>query len=91
MALAAKPKILFLDEPTSGLGSEATRNLAALVRRLRQHYTIVMIEHDMRFLFELADRISVIHWGQVIAEGTPAELQSNRWVRRSALGEAALA
>ena len=91
VALAAKPKILFLDEPTSGLGSEATRNLAALVRRLRQHYTIVMIEHDMRFLFELADRISVIHWGQVIAEGTPAELQSNRWVRRSALGEAALA
>lgn len=91
VALAAKPKILFLDEPTSGLGSEATRNLAALVRRLRQHFTIVMIEHDMRFLFELADRISVIHWGQVIAEGTPAELQSNRWVRRSALGEAALA
>ena len=61
------------------------------MRRLRQHYTIVMIEHDMRFLFELADRISVIHWGQVIADGTPAELQSNRWVRRSALGEAALA
>ncbi len=91
VALAAKPKILFLDEPTSGLGSEATHNLAALVRRLRQHYTIVMIEHDMRFLFELADRISVIHWGQVIAEGTPAELQGNKWVRRSALGEAALA
>lgn len=91
VALAARPKILFLDEPTSGLGSEATRNLAALVRRLRDHYTIVMIEHDMRFLFELADRISVIHWGQVIAEGTPAELQANKWVRRSALGEAALA
>ena len=91
VALAARPKILFLDEPTSGLGSEATRNLAALVRRLREHYTIVMIEHDMRFLFELADRISVIHWGQVIAEGTPAELQANKWVRRSALGEAALA
>lgn len=91
VALAARPKILFLDEPTSGLGSEATRNLAALVRRLREHYTIVMIEHDMRFLFELADRISVIHWGQVIVEGTPAELQANKWVRRSALGEAALA
>jgi branched-chain amino acid transport system ATP-binding protein len=91
VALAARPKILFLDEPTSGLGSEATRNLAALVHRLREHYTIVMIEHDMRFLFELADRISVIHWGQVIAEGTPTELQANKWVRRSALGEAALA
>jgi branched-chain amino acid transport system ATP-binding protein len=87
VALAAQPKILFLDEPTSGLGSEATRKLAALVRRLRENYTIVMIEHDMRFLFELADRISVIHWGQVIAEGTPSELQSNKWVRRSSLAE----
>ncbi|MEX0956706.1 MAG: ABC transporter ATP-binding protein [Rhizobiaceae bacterium] len=87
VALAAKPKILFLDEPTSGLGSEATRKLAALVRRLREQYTIVMIEHDMRFLFELADRISVIHWGQVIAEGTPDELQRNKWVRRSSLAE----
>ncbi len=91
VALAAKPKLLFLDEPTSGLGTEATRRLAALIRRLRERYTIVMIEHDMRFLFELADRISVIHWGQVIAQGTPAELQANKWVRRSALGEAAVA
>jgi branched-chain amino acid transport system ATP-binding protein len=89
VALAARPRILFLDEPTSGLGGEAVRNLARLVRRLRRTVTIVMIEHDMRFLFELADRISVIHWGQVIAEGTPGELQSNRWIRRSALGELA--
>ena len=89
VALAARPRILFLDEPTSGLGSDAIRNLARLVRRLREQVTIVMIEHDMRFLFELADRISVIHWGQVIAEGTPRELQSNRWIRRSALGELA--
>ncbi|MBX3579459.1 MAG: ABC transporter ATP-binding protein [Rhizobiaceae bacterium] len=91
VALAARPKILFLDEPTSGLGTEATRRLASLIRQLRERYTIVMIEHDMRFLFDLADRISVIHWGQVIAEGTPAELQANKWVRRSALGEATLA
>lgn len=89
VALAAQPKILFLDEPTSGLGTEATRGLATLIGRLRERYTIVMIEHDMRFLFGLADKISVIHWGQVIAEGTPAELQANKWVRRSALGEAA--
>jgi branched-chain amino acid transport system ATP-binding protein len=85
VALAARPKILFLDEPTSGLGTEAIRNLAALVRRLRETYTIVMIEHDMRFLFDLADWISVIHWGQVVAEGTPRQLQANKWVRRSAL------
>jgi branched-chain amino acid transport system ATP-binding protein len=89
VALAANPRIVFLDEPTSGLGTEATRQLAALIQKLRHHYTIVMIEHDMRFLFELADQISVIHWGQVIAEGTPDELQANKWVQRSALGEVA--
>ena len=89
VALAARPKIVFLDEPTSGLGADATRALAQLVKRLRKSYTIVMIEHDMRFLFELADRISVIHWGQVIAEDTPAELMSNKWVARSSLGELA--
>ena len=89
VALAARPRILFLDEPTSGLGVEATQHLATLIRKLRQDYTIVMIEHDMRFLFDLADRISVIHWGQVIAEGAPAALRSNKWVQRSALGEIA--
>jgi len=89
VALAARPRIVFLDEPTSGLGADATRNLAALIGRLRTRYTIVMIEHDMRFLFDLADTISVIHWGQVIADGTPAELAANKWVRRSALGELA--
>jgi branched-chain amino acid transport system ATP-binding protein len=87
VALAARPRVLFLDEPTSGLGSEATLQLAALIRTLRRRYTIVLIEHDMRFLFDLADRISVIHWGQVIAEGTPAQLRTNKWVQRSALGE----
>lgn len=89
VALAVKPKILFLDEPTSGLGSEATRNLAQLIKQLRKRYTIVMIEHDMQFLFDLADEISVIHWGQVIAQGTPAQLRANKWVERSALGELA--
>jgi len=87
VALAARPRILFLDEPTSGLGTEETQNLARLIGRLRQRYTIVVIEHDMRFLFQIADRISVIHWGQVIAEGTPGELSTNKWVQRSALGE----
>lgn len=89
VALAANPRIVFLDEPTSGLGAAATRHLATLINKLRKQYTIVMIEHDMRFLFELADTISVIHWGQVIAQGTPDELQSNKWVQRSALGDVA--
>ncbi len=89
VALAPSPRIVFLDEPTSGLGTEATRALAELIAHLRQRYTMVLIEHDMRFLFELADRISVIHWGQVIAEDTPAALKANQWVARSALGEVA--
>jgi branched-chain amino acid transport system ATP-binding protein len=86
VALAARPRLLFLDEPTAGLGSAGTARLAELIAELKRTLTIVIIEHDMRFLFALADRISVIHWGQVIAEGTPAELRDNAWVRRSNLG-----
>jgi branched-chain amino acid transport system ATP-binding protein len=89
VALATEPRILFLDEPTSGLRTAGTQRLAELVGALKQHYTLVVIEHDMRFLFRLADRISVIHWGQVIAEGTPDELRANPWVRASQLGDAA--
>jgi branched-chain amino acid transport system ATP-binding protein len=86
VALAAAPRVLFLDEPTSGLGAEATARLAALIRRLKGELTIVAIEHDMEFLFGLADTIAVIHWGQVIRRGTPAELRANRWVQASNLG-----
>jgi branched-chain amino acid transport system ATP-binding protein len=86
IALATEPRLLFLDEPTAGLGSEGTARLAELIRELKRALTIVVIEHDMKFLFGLADRISVIHWGQVIAEGTPAELRENAWVQRSNLG-----
>ena len=86
VALAARPRLLFLDEPTAGLGSEGTARLAELIGELKRQLTIVIIEHDMRFLFSLADRISVIHWGQVIAEGTPDALRQNPWVARSNLG-----
>jgi branched-chain amino acid transport system ATP-binding protein len=86
VALAARPRLLFLDEPTAGLGAEGTARLLELVTELKRQLTIVIIEHDMRFLFRLADRISVIHWGQVIAEGTPDALRANAWVQRSALG-----
>lgn len=86
VALAAEPRILFLDEPTAGLGAEGTARLAELVKTLKRQLTIVIIEHDMNFLFSLADQISVIHWGQVIAHGTPDELRQNEWVRRSNLG-----
>ena len=86
VALAARPRLLFLDEPTAGLGADGTARLADLIAEIKRHVTVVVIEHDMRFLFGLADRISVIHWGQVIAEGTPDELRENPWVRRSSLG-----
>ena len=86
VALAAEPRLLFLDEPTSGLGTAVTGRLGDLVQDLKRDHSIVMIEHDMRFLFGLADTISVIHWGQVIASGTPDALRENRWVRRSSLG-----
>jgi branched-chain amino acid transport system ATP-binding protein len=86
VALAAEPRLLFLDEPTAGLGAEGTARLAELVGQLKRQLTIVIIEHDMRFLFQLADIISVIHWGQVISRGTPAQLRENEWVQRSNLG-----
>jgi branched-chain amino acid transport system ATP-binding protein len=89
VALAPAPRILFLDEPTSGMGTQATVRLAALLAEIKQRYTMVIIEHDMKFLFDLADRIAVIHWGQVIAEGTPAELRANKWVQASNLGKLA--
>jgi branched-chain amino acid transport system ATP-binding protein len=88
LALAARPKILFLDEPTAGLGTAGTAQLVELVLALKQRYTMVIIEHDMRFLFRLADTISVIHWGQVIAQGTPEELRADPWVAASEIGAA---
>ncbi|MBN8943721.1 MAG: ABC transporter ATP-binding protein [Rhizobiales bacterium] len=87
VALASRPKLLFLDEPTAGLGSDGRARLADLILALKGSVTIVIIEHDMDFLFSLADDISVIHWGQVIAQGAPAELMANPWVKSSALGK----
>ncbi len=86
VAIAAQPRILFLDEPTQGMGAEGRHHLLELIKKLKNQFTIVMIEHDMEFLFELADQVSVIHWGQVIAQGTPRQLQADPWVRRSTLG-----
>jgi branched-chain amino acid transport system ATP-binding protein len=86
VALAAHPRVLFLDEPTQGMGADGRNRLRELIGQLKQYFTIVMIEHDMEFLFSLADRVSVIHWGQIIAQGTPDELQRDPWVRRSTLG-----
>ena len=86
VALAARPRLLFLDEPTAGLGTEGTARISRLIAELKRTITIVLIEHDMKFLFGLADHIYVMHWGQVIAQGSPAELRANPWVQRSNLG-----
>ena len=86
LALATTPRILFLDEPTSGLGASGMARLHDVLADLKRSLTLVIIEHDMRFLFGLADAINVVHWGQVIARGTPDALRENAWVQRSALG-----
>jgi branched-chain amino acid transport system ATP-binding protein len=86
VALAVRPRLLFLDEPTQGMGASGRQRLFELIQQLKRHFTIVMIEHDMQFLFSLADVVSVIHWGQVIAQGTPAQLQADPWVQRSNVG-----
>ena len=92
MALALKPRLLLLDEPTAGMGDQETYDVARLVRRLhrREGFTIMLIEHDMRVVFNLADRIMVLAEGRVLAEGTPQEIAVNETVQRAYLGEAAI-
>jgi branched-chain amino acid transport system ATP-binding protein len=91
MALALKPRLLLLDEPTAGMGDQETHEAAALIRRLNREdrYTIVLIEHDMGVVFNLADRITVLDRGKVLAEGTPAEIGANEAVQAAYLGQAA--
>ncbi|HZE60907.1 MAG TPA: ABC transporter ATP-binding protein [Burkholderiales bacterium] len=86
IALAAAPRVLLLDEPAAGLSPEETRQVVALVRTLKGRYTIVLIEHKMDIIMNVSDRISVMHFGALIAEGTPAEIQRNPDVRRAYLG-----
>jgi branched-chain amino acid transport system ATP-binding protein len=80
VALASKPRMLFLDEPTQGLGSDQMSKLIDLIQKLKSDVTIVVIEHDMEFLTEIADVISVMLWGQIIATDTPEKLLENRGV-----------
>ena len=91
MALALKPRLLLLDEPTAGMGEQETYSITQLIRRLHrdQKLTIVLIEHDMRVIFHLADRITVLAEGAVIAEGTPPEIAADERVQAAYLGQAA--
>jgi branched-chain amino acid transport system ATP-binding protein len=82
IALATDPDFLLLDEPTAGMSPEETRRTAAFVRTLAGRVTIVLVEHDMEVVMGISDRITVLDYGQVLAEGTPAEIRGNPDVRR---------
>jgi branched-chain amino acid transport system ATP-binding protein len=91
MAIALNPRLLLLDEPTAGMGEQETFVIIQLIRRLHKDnkLTIVLIEHDMRVVFHLADRIMVLDQGKFLAEGTPQEIAKNEAVQTAYLGKAA--
>jgi branched-chain amino acid transport system ATP-binding protein len=87
MALATRPRLLLLDEPVAGMGPEESQRMVQLLRGLRGRHTLVLVEHDMDVVFALADRISVLVYGRVLASGAPAAIRANAEVRRAYLGE----
>jgi branched-chain amino acid transport system ATP-binding protein len=91
MALALRPRLLLLDEPTAGMSDQETYEITGLIRRLHRDnkFTIVLIEHDMRVVFHLADRITVLDGGRMLAEGTPQEIAATAAVQAAYLGDAA--
>jgi len=88
IALAGEPELLLLDEPTSGMSPAETSRMIDLIASLPRSLSILMIEHDMRVVFSVADRITVLYYGKVLATGTPAEIQANSRVREVYLGMA---
>ena len=87
-ALATEPTMLLLDEPMAGMGPEDSSRMIGLLSALRARFTILLVEHDMDAVFALADVITVLVYGRVIATGTPSEIRANSAVRRAYLGEA---
>jgi branched-chain amino acid transport system ATP-binding protein len=89
MALALRPRLLLLDEPTAGMGDQETEQIAELMRRLHRDHalTIVLIEHDMPLVFRLAEVITVLNQGRVLASGSPAEIAGNEAVQAAYLGK----
>jgi branched-chain amino acid transport system ATP-binding protein len=87
MALATDPRLLLLDEPMAGMGIEESQRMIALLSKLKQTKTIILVEHDMDAVFRLADRISVLVYGRVIATDVPEKIKLNEEVRRAYLGE----
>jgi len=88
IALAGEPDLLLLDEPTSGMSPGETARMIDLIASLPRTFSILMIEHDMKVVFSVADRITVLYYGEVLATGTPADIQANARVREVYLGVA---
>jgi len=89
LALATNPKILLLDEPTAGMSPAETADMVALIQSLPSELTIMIVEHDMEVIFTLADRVTVLHYGEVIATGKPQEIRENQKVQEIYLGTVA--
>ena len=87
MALATRPRLLLLDEPMAGMGPDESARMVAMLRELKGGITILLIEHDMETVFALADRITVLVYGRVIASGDPAKIRADAAVREAYLGE----
>ena len=87
MALATDPHLVMLDEPTAGMSRDETHYGVELIRWLTEGKTVVIIEHDMDVVFSLADRITVLHYGQILAEGAPSDIRQNQAVKDAYLGE----
>jgi branched-chain amino acid transport system ATP-binding protein len=87
LALATDPDLVMLDEPTAGMSRDETHYAVELIRRLTEGKTAVIIEHDMDVVFSLADRITVLHYGQILATGPPVEIRQNQAVKDAYLGE----
>jgi branched-chain amino acid transport system ATP-binding protein len=87
MALGTQPRLLLLDEPMAGMGAEESQRMIAFLGSLKQRHSIILVEHDMDAVFRLADRISVLVYGRVIATGTPERVRANEEVRKAYLGE----
>ncbi len=87
MTLATRPKLLLLDEPLAGMGAEESASMVALLKKLVETHAILLVEHDMDAVFELADRLTVMVDGQVLASGAPAAIRANAEVQEAYLGE----
>ena len=87
MVLATQPRLMLLDEPVAGMGTDESQRMIELLAGLKGEKTVVLVEHNMDAVFSLADRISVLVYGRIIATGTPAEIRANSEVRAAYLGE----